>query len=421
MGGAQGTQGGTHPHLNLPTFPSGIIPLIGLISTFIKPFGATNFKVLTMGMPTNREKNTSLLPQDAQRIDDESVSPAGSWYCSSEVFSLEKNRLFDKEWVPLTPVGAIPEPFLGMELDHLGHCLHVRKDAEKGWVVLSRVCRHRGALVQSKSLGNQTCFVCPYHGWTYDGLGKRVFCPEWPGAASQDYPGLMTWDCREWAGFLWVKMDHGSSQESSRDVVKGNLGLPGEFDLGELSWSGTWWDEMDCDWKVFTDNYLDGGYHLGPVHPELAGALNAQSYKTVVFDRAVLQWTPSRDGGGVMADIRSGGEARYWWIWPNFFWNHYGDYLDTNVVYPAGPGRCRVRFDFFFAPKGRFATSDQRTKSIDAARLIQDQDRVVCESVQFGMRSGEFQGGPYHPIRENGMRHFHQLWRESLGSLRNAP
>jgi phenylpropionate dioxygenase-like ring-hydroxylating dioxygenase large terminal subunit len=28
---------------------------------------------------------------------------------------------------------------------------------------------------------------------------------------------------------------------------------------------------IPCNWKVFADNYLDGGYHVPHAHPDLAG------------------------------------------------------------------------------------------------------------------------------------------------------
>jgi phenylpropionate dioxygenase-like ring-hydroxylating dioxygenase large terminal subunit len=37
----------------------------------------------------------------------------------------------------------------------------------------ANICRHRGAPV-AQGCGNARAFVCPYHGWTYDGQGKLL-------------------------------------------------------------------------------------------------------------------------------------------------------------------------------------------------------------------------------------------------------
>ena len=32
--------------------------------------------------------------------------------------------------------------------------------------------------------------------------------------------------------------------------------------------------QVSCNWKVFVDNYLDGGYHVQHLHKDLAAALS---------------------------------------------------------------------------------------------------------------------------------------------------
>ena len=32
--------------------------------------------------------------------------------------------------------------------------------------------------------------------------------------------------------------------------------------------------QVNCNWKVFVDNYLDGGYHVQHLHKDLAAALS---------------------------------------------------------------------------------------------------------------------------------------------------
>ena len=36
--------------------------------------------------------------------------------------------------------------------------------------------------------------------------------------------------------------------------------------------------DVSCNWKVFVDNYLDGGYHVGIVHGDLTAGLDIDSY-----------------------------------------------------------------------------------------------------------------------------------------------
>jgi hypothetical protein len=107
---------------------------------------------------------------------------------------------------------------------------------------------------------------------------------------------------------------------------------------------------LACNWKVFVDNYLDGGYHVNSVHPALGSVLQYSEYRTECFERTSLQSSPMRagrrrDGGAT----RTGDRARYAWAFPNVMINLYAGVMDTNVVLPLGPERCRVLIDFYFA------------------------------------------------------------------------
>ena len=40
--------------------------------------------------------------------------------------------------------------------------------------------------------------------------------------------------------------------------------------------------KVQCNWKVFVDNYLDGGYHVPILHKDLTTNLDISSYTTQV-------------------------------------------------------------------------------------------------------------------------------------------
>ena len=46
---------------------------------------------------------------------------------------------------------------------------------------------------------------------------------------------------------------------------------------------------MECNWKVFVDNYLDGGYHVEHLHPALTDNLDISSYTTKVTNMYSMQ------------------------------------------------------------------------------------------------------------------------------------
>src|SRR5205823_2653038 len=71
--------------------------------------------------------------------------------------------------------------------------------------------------------------------------------------------------------------------------------------VDRLRWSARREYELACNWKVYVDNFLDGGYHVHTVHPGLAGVLDYAHYRTEVFENASIQVSPLKpaEGGAV--------------------------------------------------------------------------------------------------------------------------
>src|SRR5205085_1884873 len=109
--------------------------------------------------------------------------------------------------------------------------------------------------------------------------------------------------------------------------------------------------DLACNWKVYVDNFLDGGYHVNTIHPGLAGVIDYSRYRTEIGGNTSVQISPLRppDPASAAASVRTGENAYYWWVFPNFMVNLYEGIMDTDLVLPLGPGHCRVVFDFYFA------------------------------------------------------------------------
>ena len=51
--------------------------------------------------------------------------------------------------------------------------------------------------------------------------------------------------------------------------------------------------DMNCNWKTYIDNYLEG-YHVPSVHPALNREINYSAYTVEPYPQYVRQWTPIR-------------------------------------------------------------------------------------------------------------------------------
>lgn len=73
---------------------------------------------------------------------------------------------------------------------------------------------------------------------------------------------------------------------------------------------------------MFCDNYLDGGYHVGVAHPELAGQLDLGDYSSRLLGTASVQTCAPEGGAG--ARLQGARQAGYFFVYPNAMVNRYG-------------------------------------------------------------------------------------------------
>jgi choline monooxygenase len=112
--------------------------------------------------------------------------------------------------------------------------------------------------------------------------------------------------------------------------------------------------------------------------------------------------------------VRTGDNAYFWWVFPNLMLNVSAGVLDTNLVLPLGPGRCRVVFDFFFADTQGEAARQFMADSLAVSEQIQQEDIAICEEVQRGLASRSFDTGRFSARREAPGYYFHQLLARRL-------
>jgi choline monooxygenase len=237
---------------------------------------------------------------------------------------------------------------------------------------------------------------CRYHGWTYDLAGRLRGTPEFEGVAGfcRDDQGLPPLAVAAWGHYIWVRM---ASPEETLETALAPLPAETTGRLESLQFAERRAYNLACNWKVYVDNYLDGGYHVNTVHPGLAGVLDYSRYRTETYAQTSVQRSPLRpaDAGDGVAAVRSGTEAQYWWVFPNFMLNLYDGVMDTNLVQPLGTDRCRVIFDFYFADTASDAALRFIRDSIAVAEQVQQEDIGICEEVQRGLQSRTFDTGRF--------------------------
>ncbi len=91
----------------------------------------------------------------------------------------------------------------------------------------------------------------------------------------------------------------------------------------------------------------------------------------------------------------------------------YGPWLDVNWVTPTSATTCSVLFDYFL-DEGVLAIDEKAVaEGLAASNQVQQEDVVLCESVQRGLGSPVYDSGRYGRP-EGPMLHFHQHLHKSL-------
>jgi choline monooxygenase len=274
------------------------------------------------------------------------------------------------------------------------------------------VCRHRAAQVVNQPEGTATRLRCRYHGWTYDLAGRLRGTPEFDGVADfrREEQGLAPLAVATWGPLVWA---HGqaSPAPSLLDFLAPLPEQTAALGLEKLHFVERKEYVLRCNWKVFVDNYLDGGYHVNTVHPGLAEALNYSQYRTHVYANTSVQIAPPKPAEDASAaGVRGGDTAFYWWVFPNLMLNLYQGVMDINIVLPLGPDRCRVLFDYYFGS----AAEPVMRQSMAVGHQIQMEDVGICEEVQCGLCSRSYNTGRFSVRREAGGYHFQQLLARAL-------
>ena len=339
------------------------------------------------------------------------------WYVDPRVAELENRTVFSRSWQIAGRLDQVAEPGQYLTGDLAGEPILVVRGADGSLRAFFNVCRHHAAAVMTEPQGSATSLRCPYHGWTYGLDGGLRGTPDFAGVDSFDREasGLVRIAVATWEQFVFIRLEpEGPSLEEflGGDLVAQfrRLALPDFHFMERRRYA------FECNWKVFVDNYLDGGYHIPYLHKGLHSVLDYARYTIENGKRHCLQKSPMvREGAEPETGaVRHGDHALYYWIYPNFMVNWYEGVMDTNLVRPLGVDRTEVIFDFYFLDVTSEEARRRNRASIDVGQRIQDEDTSICRSVQRGLASRAYRAGRLSVRREAGEHLFHRLLHADL-------
>jgi choline monooxygenase len=332
------------------------------------------------------------------------------WYVDARIAELESSAVFSKTWQMVGRVEQVATPGQFVTANVAGEPIVVVRGTDRVLRGFYNVCRHHAAAVVTEACGHASILHCPYHGWNYGLDGTLKGMPEFEGVKNFDRQqnGLVPVRAEIWEKFVFVTLDPQAVPLS--DFLGRLVKRMAPLGLSKLHYFDSRVYDLHCNWKVFVDNYLDGGYHVPHLHKGLNSVLDYKQYTIENEDRYCLQSSPmvTSSEDAATGATRRGDRAWYFWQYPNLMINCYEGYMDTNLVLPVDVDHCRVIFNFYFADVSE-AHREYNQQSVAVGARVQDEDLGICEAVQRGLKSRSYGAGRLSVRREAGEHLFHRL------------
>ena len=346
------------------------------------------------------------------------------WYRSAEVFRIEKERIFCREWIGVCREEELPNPGDHRVLDVLGESILLVRNREGHLRAFYNVCRHRGSRLCRTRAETQAMrvvlpgginagrIVCPYHQWSYDFNGALIAAPHLSavnGFNKQDFH-LYPVGVDSWAGYVFLNLTPGESKPLAvqLECIADRLQ---RYPLRDLRIGATVHYDVAANWKVLCENYNEC-YHCGGVHPELCAVV--PSFRE--GGGANLDWSrgiPHREGAytfthtgttarrafpGLDADeqVRHKGEL----VYPNLFLSAACDHVAAFILQPKGAERTEITCHFLFETHEISKPGFDPSDAVKFWDLVNGQDWAICEGVQNGIRSRVHTQGYFAPMED---------------------
>lgn len=212
----------------------------------------------------------------------------GRLYHDPDVFEQELERIWYGNWVYVAHESEVPRPgdfcrkrvglqevVLNRDMDGRVHLFYNR-------------CPHRGNQLCLESDGNSSRFTCAYHGWTFASNGDVAGIPLQDGygenfdqvrarTAMSQVANVATY-----RGFIFCSVN-APAQPFEEYIAPVRAAIDQLCDLspeGEVVLSAGWLRHRTrCNWKVITENEVDG-YHVRFVHRSLFTATSTRQSET---------------------------------------------------------------------------------------------------------------------------------------------
>ena len=355
-------------------------------------------------------------------------------YTDPDLFALEKERIFRREWLLIGRANDIPNPGDWFTFQVLDDPMLIVRGTDGRIRALSNVCRHRYMPVTLEEKGNDKRFVCAYHGWVYGTDGRLVAAPLMEGSIGFEKGrcALPEYRLEEWQGFLFVNLDDAAAplvpQLHEADAMLAN------YRTHELVTGFAYDTVWEGNWKLATENGMEFYHHMGlhgttleddiparmarmdPAPPSGRFTHTRCGYAPASLDRAEGFGNWPRPHCSFSEPERTTAYAIG--LFPNISLAMSTATLNWLSFIPLTPERTRVVGGFIVAPE-MAGDTDVMAASNDLVYRVNEEDAQATWRLQQVMRSTKAAAGPLN-VREGTVAQFYKYLARTLAPGRPA-
>ena len=203
-------------------------------------------------------------------------------YTDPAFHELEKERVFARSWLFAGHESEWPDPGSYRLTARSGAPIVVVRGEDGVLRAFYNACRHRGAPVTRDECGTARRLTCQYHSWSYGTDGTLKSVPDSRSFVDLDAGslGLAPVRCETWDGWVFVNED--AEGASLLEFLGPIVDQMAEIDGPAMRAVGTQVHQLDCNWKLMVDAFLEV-YHVRTVHPDNAALLYNDQSVTVTM------------------------------------------------------------------------------------------------------------------------------------------
>ncbi len=338
-------------------------------------------------------------------------------YASEEILTLEREKIFSKQWLCAGRVNSIANPGDYLTYSIGEQPIMIVRQKDRSVSAFANVCRHRMMrLLEGRGNCKGNRIMCPYHAWTYSTDGSMIGAPYMQDRPDFDQAklSLKTVHCEVWKGWIYVTLNPEpllvAEELKALSTLVSHYHMEDYIDI--VSEDHIW----NANWKYLTENFMEG-YHLPVAHRATVGGhfpvKQTQFSSTpanLAFTYQLFKKTASAPVGIAHPDNKTlKGDQRAISILPTIFPSHMfalaPDHLWYLSLQPKGSNQVSIRYGAALAPEVLASKADPESYIEEVKGFlwqVNEEDRFVVEGIAEGSRGVLSEPGPLSWLeREN--------------------